>query len=722
MAELLLELFSEEIPARMQARAAEDLQRLVTDKLKTAGLAFTSAKSFVTPRRLALVVDGLPLAQPDVKEEKKGPRVGSPQQAVDGFLKSAGLASLDQCEKRDTGKGEFYFAVVEKKGVATSAILPEIILAAMNDLPWPKSMRWAANTQRWVRPLHSIVALLDGQALSGAFELGGDKVAFGNKTKGHRFLSSGEITVTNFADYQAKLKAAKVILDQAERRAEIKRQAEAAAAKEGLTVKQDEGLLDEVTGLVEWPTVLVGKIDDEFMSVPHEVLTTSMRVNQKYFALLDKNGKLAPRFLVTANIEANDGGAAIVHGNERVLRARLSDAKFFWDQDLKVSLAERTPQLDTITYHAKLGSVGQKVSRVKALSRELAKFIPGCDAGLANQAAGLAKADLVSGMVGEFPELQGIMGRYYARHENLPDAVADAIADHYKPLGPGDTCPSAPVSIAVALADKIDTLTGFFAIDEKPTGSKDPFALRRAALGIIRLILENKLRFSLRAVLDTSLLNYVRDIDTDKYRGFDPLGQIPAKGKIETRLDNKRILAERDVTLSDLLEFFADRLRVVLKESGVRHDLINAVFASGESDLTRLLARVEALKGLLTQKEGVDLLAAFKRANNILRIEEKKDGKRHEGKVDPRTFVLAEEEALNTELEFAIRGAKEKLELEQFGLAMGYLSRIRDKIDAFFEKVIVNDADVSRRLNRLQLLNKFTSTLSSVADFSKIEG
>jgi glycyl-tRNA synthetase beta chain len=698
MAELLLELFSEEIPARMQARAAEDLQRLVTDKLKAAGLTFTSAKSFVTPRRLALVIDGLPLAQPDVKEEKKGPRVGSPQQAVDGFLKSAGLSSLDQCEKRDTGKGEFYFAVIDKKGVTTAAILPEIILAAMNDLPWPKSMRWAGNTQRWVRPLHSIVALLDGQVLTGAFDLGGDKVTFGDRTKGHRFLSSGEITVTNFADYQAKLKAAKVILDQAERRAEIKRQADAAAAKEGLSVKQDDGLLDEVTGLVEWPTVLMGKIDDEFMSVPHEVLTTSMRVNQKYFALLDKSGKLAPRFLVTANIEATDGGAAIVHGNERVLRARLSDAKFFWDQDLKVSLSERTPLLDAITYHAKLGSVGQKVSRVKGLARDLAKFIPGCDAGLANQAAGLAKADLVSGMVGEFPELQGIMGRYYARHEKLPDAVADAIADHYKPLGPNDSCPSAPVSVAVALADKIDTLTGFFAVDEKPTGSKDPFALRRAALGIIRLILENKLRLKLRDVLGLAYSGYY-----DSVGGFEK--NAPK------------------AVINDLMDFFADRLKVALKEQGTRHDLISAVFALGnEDDLTRLLARVDSLKALVDSTDGSNLLAGYKRATNILRIEEKKDGVAHDGAPDKAWLKQGEEIELAQALDVVSHKVQESVASEDFASAVAALAGLRAPVDSFFEKVTVNADEKELRGNRLRLLNSIRSTFNLVADFSKIEG
>lgn len=697
MAELLLELFSEEIPARMQAKAAEDLQRLVSDKLKAAGLTFSSAKCFVTPRRLALVVDGLPLAQPDVKEEKKGPRVGSPQQAVDGFLKGAGLTSLDQCEKRDTGKGEFYFAVIDKKGVATDAVLPGIIVAAMGELPWPKSMRWAANTQRWVRPLHSIVALFDGKVVSGSFDLGGATVTFGDKSRGHRFLSSGEIAVSSFADYQAKLKGAKVILDQAERKASIKTQAEKAASDAGLTVKPDEGLLEEVTGLVEWPTVLMGKIDDEFMSVPHEVLTTSMRVNQKYFALLDKDGKLAPRFLVTANIEANDGGKAIIHGNERVLRARLSDAKFFWDQDLKVSLSERVPQLDPITYHAKLGSVGDKVRRVKALAREIAKYIPGCDAGLANQAAGLAKADLVSGMVGEFPELQGIMGRYYARHEKLPEEVADAIADHYKPLGPNDTCPQAPVSVAVALADKIDTLTGFFAIDEKPTGSKDPFALRRAALGIIRLVLENKLRLPLREVLSVS------------YRGYQGVAgftdAVPAQ------------------IIADLMDFFADRLKVALKEQGVRHDLVAAVFALGnEDDLTRLLARVAALKGLIDGADGANLLAGYKRAANILRIEEKKDGVSYAQAPDASWLKLDEEKTLHHSLSATSEIVVKAIGTEDFGKAMSALATLRAPVDAFFDKVTVNADEKELRSNRLRLLTAIRGSFNQVADFSKIEG
>lgn len=729
MAELLLELFSEEIPARMQARAAEDLQRLVTEKLKAAGLAFTSAKSFVTPRRLALVIDGLPLAQPDVKEEKKGPRVGSPQQAVDGFLKSANLTSLDQCEKRDTGKGEFYFAVIEKKGVATNAVLPGIIVAAMGELPWPKSMRWAANTQRWVRPLHSIIALFDGEAVSGSFDLGGASVAFGGKTRGHRFLSSGEITVSSFADYQAKLKAAKVVLDQAERKASIKAQAEKIASAAGLTVKADESLLEEVTGLVEWPKVLIGKFEEGFLHVPHEVLTTSMRLNQKYFALLDKDGKLAPRFLVTANIEANDDGKAIIHGNERVLRARLSDAKFFWDQDLKVSLAERLPQLDTITYHAKFGSQGERVRRIEALAASIVSYFPSSSSheqlesfSQVSEAARLCKADLVSGMVGEFPELQGVMGRYYARNDKLPGAVANAIAEHYKPLGPTDDCPKAFVSVAIALADKIDSLTGFFGINEKPTGSKDPFALRRAAIGIIRLILENRLRLNLREILRASYVLF------DKYYlQAVPAESSPRSGGIGTPSVSVQPFGaysdeKRDATCSDLMDFFADRLKVALKEQGVRHDLITAVFSLGdEDDFVRLRDRVDALNGFVESPAGKDLMAAYKRANNIIRIEEKKDGMKFDGEINGHLLKQPEEKEFNIALGMVHRIA-EHVEAENFVMAMNAVADMRNAVDAFFEKVVVNDADKTLRENRLRLLNKFTSTLSSVADFSKIEG
>jgi glycyl-tRNA synthetase beta chain len=692
VAELLLELFSEEIPARMQARAADDLKRLVTDKLKAAGLAFTRADSYATPRRLALVVDGLPTSQPDGKEEKKGPRVGSPQQAIDGFLKGAGLTALDQCEQRDTGKGVFYFAVIEKKGGATSAVLELAVGAVLQEMPWPKSMRWASYGFRWVRPLHGIIFVFDGKPIVASFKLGDFDQQTGNQTRGHRFLAPGKITVSSFADYQSKLRAAKVILDPAERRAAISKQSEALTMQEGLAVKADEALLDEVTGLVEWPVALIGKIDDAFMTLPPEVMTTTMRVNQKYFALLGKDGKLAPRFIVIANTEADDGGKAIVAGNERVLRARLSDAQFFWEQDKKVRLIDRVPALDGITYHAKLGSVGDKVKRVRALAAALSGKIPGGDAGLADQAAHLAKADLVSGMVGEFPELQGVMGRYYARNEGLPDAVADAIADHYKPLGPGDLCPKAPVSVAVALADKIDSLVGFFAIDERPTGSKDPFALRRAALGVIRLILENKLRLGLRSAFEQA------------YRSYK-IGNAP------------------EPVIGLLMDFFADRLKVALREQGVRHDLITAVFALGdEDDLTRLLARVDALKGFVESADGTNLLTAHKRAANIVRIEEKKDNSRYDGAIDAASLVVPEEKALDVAMSGVSGAARKAVAGEDFTGAMAAMAQLRSAVDAFFDKVTVNDKDPKLRANRLRMLSAINATLSTVADFSKIEG
>ncbi len=705
MAELLLELFSEEIPARMQARAAEDLQRLVCEKLKAAGLVYTSARACVTPRRLALVVDGMPAHSADERKEEKGPKVGAPQPAIDGFLKKYGLASLAQCEQRDTGKGVFYVAVIEKKGGPTAAIVAGMIESVLMDFAWPKSMKWASNDFRWVRPLHSIVAVLDGKPVPTTdFELGvtgnaaRGRIPIGATTFGHRFLAPGAITVTGFADYQAKLRAAFVILDPAERRALIAEASEAAAAKLGLAVKPDPALLDEVTGLVEWPVVLSGRIDAEFMAVPAEVLTTTMRVNQKYFALTDAAGRLAPHFLLVANLAAKDGGAAIVAGNERVLRARLSDAKFFWEQDQKLRLADRLPALDGITYHARLGSVGAKVQRIRALAAMLSAKIAGGDAGLADKAAQLAKADLVSGMVGEFPELQGVMGRYYARLEGLPEAVADAIADHYKPLGPNDACPTAPVSVAVALADKLDSLVGFFAIDERPTGSKDPFALRRAALGVIRLILENRLRLQLRDVLAFA------------YGGYDGQGGGFAPNQ------SKAVIAL-------LMDFFADRLKVALKEQGIRHDLVAAVFALGdEDDLARLLARVEALKGFVESADGTNLLAAYKRANNIVRIEEKKDNAVYGGGVDAAALAQDEEKALFAAIERAQAQSKAALADEAYGALMGSLAALRRPVDAFFEKVTVNAEEPKLRANRLRMLAAINATLSAVADFSKIEG
>lgn len=679
MAELLLELFSEEIPARMQARAAADLKRLVEDGLKKAGLDWSKSEAFVTPRRLALVIDGLPQQQADVKDERKGPQVGAPEQALAGFMKSLGGMTLDDCEQREVKGKTFYFAVIEKKGEPTADVLPRILDAAINAVPWPKSMKWGSNEKRWVRPLHNILALFGGDVVSVSFE----NVQANQHTFGHRFLKPGAIAVTDFADYRAKLTAANVMLCPSERRAEIVSQAEKLAEKAGLTLRPDEGLLQEVTGLVEWPVVLMGDIDAQFMELPTEVLTDTMRTHQKYFTLLNADGTLAPKFVVVANQVATDGGAAITHGNERVLRARLSDAKFFWDQDRKVTLASRAPKLKDIVFHAKLGTVAEKVSRIAALADALADKV-GANKAEAIAAAELCKCDLVTGMVYEIPEVQGVIGRYYALHDGESEAVANAIADHYSPVGPGDDCPKAPVSVAVALADKIDTLVGFWTIDEKPTGSKDPFALRRAVLGVIRIIIENKLRL--------------------------PLLEVFAS-------------AGGEAVANDLLSFFADRLKVHLKAEGVRHDLIDAVFAlGGEDDLVRVLARVDALGNLMGTDDGVNLLAAHKRAANILRIEEKKDGVSYAGTPDAALFAQDEERALFAALSSAGADGQKLAGEEKFEEAMAALATLRGPLDAFFDAVMVNADEKSVRENRLKLLSQILTVTGEIADFSKIEG
>jgi len=683
MAELLLEILSEEIPARMQGRASEDLKRLVTDGLKSAGLAFADARAFATPRRLALVVDGLPAARPDVSEERRGPRVGAPDNAVQGFLKGAGLASLDQAEKRDTGKGEFWFAVVRKKGGPTADVLPGVIDAAMKALPWPKSMKWGSGTMQWVRPLQGIVALFDGKVLAGQIEPGGDMapVPFGDTTRGHRFLSSGAIKVSGFADYEAKLRAAHVILDPAQRKQIILDGAHKLMRQAQVSLKDDEGLLEEVAGLVEWPVPLLGTIDAQFMDVPPEVLIVSMKVHQRYFVTTRSDGALANRFVLVANNVARDGGSTIVEGNERVLRSRLSDAKFFWEQDRKVRLEDRLPALKGIVFHAKLGTQAERVQRIAALATAVAEYVPGADKAQVMMAAELCKADLVSGMVGEFPELQGIMGRYYARYEKLPAAVADAIGDHYAPAGPNDRCPSAPVSMVAALADKLDALTSFWSIGEKPTGSRDPYALRRAALGVIRIVVENRLRLPLR-----------------------------------------RFFKE-----PDLLDFFAERLKVQMRDKGVRHDVIDAVFALGnEDDLVRLLARVEAVQSFLAAEAGKNLLTAYGRAANIVRAEERKDktlAAKIAGAPDVALLELGEEKAVASALAEVERTVKPALEGEDYARAMQAFAGLRGPIDAFFDKVTVNVKDKpDLRLNRLRLLNQIRATMDAVADFSKIEG
>ncbi|NQV46606.1 MAG: glycine--tRNA ligase subunit beta, partial [Rhodospirillaceae bacterium] len=617
MPELLLEILSEEIPARMQKRAAEDLKRLVGAGLKEAQLDFQSINAFVTPRRLALVVTGLPEAQPDIKEEKKGPQVGAPEQAMAGFNKS--LPDGAVVEERDVKGKMFHFAVIDKKGGDTADVLKDVLGVAVNAMAWPKSMRWGAEPKRWVRPMHSILCLFAGKPVAVAY----GNVTAADSTSGHRFLKPEPFKVKDFADYKAKLFDAKVMLDADERRTLIHRNADDLAKSTGLTVRPDQGLLDEVTGLVEWPVVLMGDIDDAFMDVPPEVLIAAMRGHQKYFSLLDADGNLAPKFIMVANMETADDGKVIVAGNERVLRARLADARYFWDQDRKVSLASRAPKLQSIVFHAKLGTLDEKVDRIQALATELAVHIPDADKDRVRSAARLAKADLVTGMVAEFPELQGLMGRYYALNDGENENVADAIAEHYSPAGPNDMCPSKPVSVAVALADKIDSLVGFWAIDEKPTGSKDPFALRRAALGVIRLIVENNLRLSLFNVFGTAFDLYLK-----RYMG-------------------KAFAIPKENVAVDLLAFFGDRLIVQQKELGTRDDLIKAVFSvKGEHDLVRALARVEALGDFVASDDGANLLTAYSRAANILKIEEKKDGVSFDAKADEKGLVEADEKAL----------------------------------------------------------------------------
>jgi len=706
MPQLLLELLSEEIPARMQARAAELLHEKLMEIFDTAGfvadIAGDDYKVFVTPRRLTVVVDNVPRKQPDRTIERRGPRVGAPAQAIQGFLKANGLKSAKQAEQRETDKGDFYFAVKQVKGRLTKDLLIEKIPGLIYDFNWPKSMRWANTAVRWVRPLHGILCVFDGRAVRFPVSLASTtedppiEIASGNTTVGHRFLAPKPFKVRDFADYEAKLKKAKVMLDAAARRDEILKQAKRriARVKPKLKLKADPDLIDEISGLVEWPVVLMGRIEDRFMDLPPEVLTTSMRTHQKYIALHTARGRLANRFLLVANMETADRGKAIVAGNERVLRARLADAQFFWDRDRRVSLASRTTRLRDIVFHEKLGTLDEKVDRVQALATEIADYVPGAEKDRVRSAARLAKADLVTGMVGEFPELQGVMGRYYALHDGEHKDVARAIAEHYAPLGPGDKCPSAPVSVAVALADKLDTLIGLFAVGERPTGSKDPYALRRAALGILRLIIENRLRLPLIKALELAA----------------------SAAPVAAREGRRRVVSE-------LLDFFADRLKVALRDKGVRHDLIAAVFAvGGEDDFVRLLARVDALGEFLKSDDGANLLIAYRRAANIVRIEEKNDRVTYDGAVDPTLFGQDEERRLFKALVAVAADAQSALAKENFRGAMAVLATLRGPVDDFFERVTVNTDDPRRRANRLCLLSRARATLDRVADFSKIEG
>ncbi len=683
MAELLLELFSEEIPARMQTRARDDLARLLGQALAGAGLEYKEIKTFATPRRLAAVVNGLPSRSPDMREEKKGPRVDAPDAAIEGFLKSAGLASVDEAERREDKKGAFYVALIEKRGQATAKVLAEILPGIVRNFPWPKSMRWGSGRLRWVRPLHSILCLLDGKAVPFAV----DGIKSGKMTRGHRFMAPKPFAVKGFADYVRKLRAAKVILDGEERARIILDGARALAKKEKLALIEDEALLAENVGLTEWPVALIGTFDEAFLAVPPEVLTTAMKAHQKYFSL-KKGDKLTNRFIVIANLKARDGGRAIVAGNERVIAARLADAKFFLDQDHKVPLEECVPKLGGIIFHEKLGSQHDRIERMREFARELAPLV-GADPDLAERAAILAKADLVSDMVGEFPELQGAMGRYYALDQQEDPAVANAIAAHYRPAGPSDDVPREPVAIAVALADKLDMLVGFWAIGEKPTGSKDPYALRRAALGVIRILLENGIRLPLMQQVRWQL-----------------------RGEEKT---------QREVAES-LLAFFADRLKVHLKEQGARHDLVDAVFALGGDDLLMIVRRVEALGHFLDTEDGEHLLTGTKRAINILRIEEKKDGVTYDQTPDPDLLKRPEEKALAKAVDEVERAACAAVAREDFAAAMSEMAKLRAPVDAFFDFVTVNTQDTDLRANRLRLLNRVRATTFTVADFSKIEG
>ncbi|RDD72991.1 glycine--tRNA ligase subunit beta [Paracoccus versutus] len=685
MPDLLIELFSEEIPARMQARAREDLKKRVTDGLVEAGLTYRSAGAFSTPRRLVLAVEGLTAESPTTREERKGPRTDAPQAALEGFLRSTGL-TREQLETRDDKKGQVWFAVVAKPGRPAAEIVAEVLERTIRDFPWPKSMRWGAGSLRWVRPLHSIICLLSDESGASVVPLEIEGIRAGATTRGHRFMAPDQITVSGFEDYAAKLRRARIMLDPAEREAAIRQEAANLAFARGWEIVPDEGLLSEVAGLVEWPVALMGAIEDRFLSLPPEVLQTSMKEHQKFFSARNPKTGRIEGFVTVANIETPDRGETILKGNQRVLAARLSDAAFFWDNDLreaKAGMQDWAEGLRSVTFQSKLGSQADRIARIAALAREIAPLV-GADPDQAEQAAGVAKLDLRSAMVGEFPELQGTMGRYYALAAGLPEPVADAARDHYSPLGPSDAVPSAPVSVAVALADKLDTLTGFWAIDEKPTGSKDPFALRRAALGVIRLVLVNGVRAN--------------------------LGQTFAK-------------ARPDADATDLLAFFHDRLKVHLRDQGIRHDIIDAVLnMPGSDDLVLLVNRATALNDVLKTADGTNLLQGLKRAGNILAQAEEKDGVEYSFGADPKFAETDEERSLFAALDKAEPAIREAVRLEDFQAATQGIASLRAPIDAFFEAVQINTDNQITRRNRLNLLSRIREAGRLVADFGRIEG
>ncbi|MFJ1291365.1 glycine--tRNA ligase subunit beta [Paracoccus yeei] len=764
MPDLLIELFSEEIPARMQARAREDLKKLVTDGLVEAGLTYASAGAFSTPRRLALAVEGLTAHSPTTREERKGPRTDAPEAALQGFLRSTGL-SKDQLEARDDKKGQVWFAVIQKPGRPASEIVAEVLEAAIRNFPWPKSMRWGAGSLRWVRPLHSIICLLSDESGATVVPFQIEGIAAGNTTRGHRFMAPGAFTVSGFDDYAAKLRRAKVMLDSHEREAAIRQEAANLAFARGWEIVPDEGLLSEVAGLVEWPVPLMGAIEDRFLSLPPEVLQTSMKEHQKFFSARNPKTGRIEGFVTVANIETPDHGDTILKGNQRVLAARLSDAAFFWDNDLRearAGMATWAEGLKSVTFQSKLGSQADRVARIAALAREIAPLV-GADPDQAEDAAKIAKLDLRSAMVGEFPELQGTMGRYYALEAGKDAAVADAARDHYSPLGPSDAVPSAPVSVAVALADKLDTLTGFWAIDEKPTGSKDPFALRRAALGVIRLVLGNGVRLKLHKLLAADVSNasisYARargatlrkhhpdgttvltDFDTaetlasqfpdtfgcDKVqilelyetghddlirtKDFKDLGRFPSRTEVLEEIS------------SDLLTFLHDRLKVYLRDQGIRHDIIDAVLSMpGNDDLVALVNRATALNDVLKTEDGTNLLQGLKRAGNILAQAEDKDGVEYSFGADPKFAETDQERALFAALDKAEPAIREAVRLEDFQAATQGIATLRAPIDAFFEAVQINTDNQVLRRNRLNLLSRIREAGRLIADFGKIEG
>ena len=691
MPDLLLEVLSEEIPARMQAGGAHELERQVVSRLEEVRLDFGGTETFATPRRLALLVRNLPAVQPDATVERKGPRVNAPRKAIDGFLKSTGLTLAD-CEQRETPKGPVWFAVTREKGRPAAALLAALLPQALAAVSWPKSMRWEENGVRWVRPVRAILCLLDDAVIPFRF----GAVESGRTTLGHRFLSTGPLVIRDAGRYTATLEAAKVMLSFEARAQKIAADAKALAEGEGLTLAPDDWLVAENAGLVERPGALMGSINEHFMDLPKEVLRSAMRTHQRYFGLVAADGRPAPRFVMVANTETADGGSAVVAGNERVLRARLADARFFWDQDRRRRLEDRLPALAEVVFHARLGSMHEKARRIAALARALCNWIMDADPVQAERAGLLCKADLVTEMVGEFPDLQGVMGRYYAEADGERVAVSEAIAQHYAPQGPYEIYPTPSVSLAVALADKLDTLAGFFAIDERPTGSRDPFALRRAALGVIRLVIGNGLRLPLRDALDAALAGYGNVLPEEP-------GPEAAK--------------------SVLLEFVADRLKVYVREHGFYHDRVGAVFnMGGEDDLVRLYRRIEALDHFLRADDGTNLLIAYRRAANILRIEEKKDSRRYIGNVDDQLLDKAEERALHERIADA-RGKTEKaLEQEDFQGAMAAMAMLRAPVDAFFDHVTVNCGDPALRRNRLLMLSQIRAALDRVADFSRIEG